>query len=237
MLNVKSYRLSKVNLTKGWKSEESARIFEYYKCNSHKGNRLRDPLEMVETMKDGAFYLIEDSERNIVGASASFYYYDSFVEAGGTRITLGGYGLQKIFHWVRLLDFKIFEQKNTTYCSLVADWNENSIRNIEKTGFSEWSPSNAELTMIGKTTSDHEDRKAIRYYKMPQDKIEAAADAAALNVLHLNENPIVKSKYHNEQMAFALDIKLVENSDLRQILQEMSDRATLNGVKPLKFDT
>lgn len=231
---MEAFRLTKANLMDGWKSEEASRILDYYEKHKHDGNRVRDPIDIINSLKVGAFYVIEDDQANPAGASASFGTFNKYVEAGGTRVTKEGFGFQKVFHWVRLIDFALFQTEDSVYFSVVADWNKQSISNIENSGFEQWKPTKPELALIGKLTEDSEAVGGILFYKQ-DGGVTPKVERAALNLLYLHENPVIKSRHVDETISLTLDVPLVNNNGLRSALQKLADSATARGERPMKL--
>lgn len=216
-----AYQLSKVNFENGWKSEVAAELFDFYEAHEHKGNRVRNPVQIIKSIKDGAFYVIRNRQGEIIASTATFCHFNNHFEAGATRVLVGGYGFQKVFHWLRLVDFHLFEDVNSTYFTAVAKWNEKSIGNIEAVGFNRWKPTKTELAELGKLSLDTENDDSPYLYRITKENRKELASQSACRLLECYDNPIIASKYHEAKITLSLDIRLLKNNSIRKLLRQI----------------
>ncbi len=215
-------RITKVNFNFADGAEEVERIFRFYEENPHNGNRLRDPYQLITTMQRGAAWVVEDTNKKIYGVSFNFPYFDTWMEAGGTRVILEGYGIHKVFFWARILEYIIFCKPGTEYFTIVADWNEKSQKNIDAMGFVRWKPDASMLAAIGKLGEDTS-AKEVFFCRLDQSVAESAACFAARQILSLNRNPILTNKRDNTEVHVILDLAVVRNNGLRSLLEGMAN--------------
>ena len=223
MTNIEGYFLRKINLGRGYKPEEAAKLFEFYDKNKHDGNRVRDPINILNALKSGQFFVVENSSGSILAASSTFNYGSIFIEAGGTRVLeeIQGLGIQKLFHHVRIVETAIFEDNYSDYITVVANWNDKSIKNIKKSGFKCWKPKKQDLAVLGKIDASGVEAENVSYYRIPKSDLHKNASDAAKNLMLLYNNPIIKSSHTEKVISLVLDIKILQNDRLKHLVEEL----------------
>lgn len=122
---------------------DSGKLLEFYYRNIDKMIRPRPEEVIRNAVENGAFFDVEDYERNIAGAAGAYEYLEhKYIEIGSTKILseIQGYGLHKLFITSRLLNTIYFmPPEECIFCAIKPD-NEKSIHSVSKMGFVKWNP-------------------------------------------------------------------------------------------------
>ena len=121
-------------------------VRRFFLANHSDYNKARGDHVLLERIEEHHFVIIEQAGA-IVGVAGTFRHGRNGVyrEAGATRITLNGFGLQKLTHYARSLHEHILEPGYQAYYSTVLDANHPSKHNMEQVGFVDWPDPPGEL--------------------------------------------------------------------------------------------
>ncbi|MBX3568902.1 MAG: hypothetical protein KF914_12645 [Rhizobiaceae bacterium] len=113
---------------------EVGRIYEFYEKNPSEFLRDRDPRQILESVKEAYGFTVESDAGEIVGVCFMFDYGGRDVEFGGTRITLNGFGLQKLLLQCRLAVAYSFDLFSRHCFTVVREANAASTRSVSTCG-------------------------------------------------------------------------------------------------------
>ncbi|MEM7226451.1 MAG: hypothetical protein AAF495_25995 [Pseudomonadota bacterium] len=116
-----------------------AAVKRFFLDNHSDYNKTRGDHLLLERIEAHHFVIIERAGA-IVGVAGTFRHGPGGIyrEAGATRITLNGFGLQRVTHYARSLHEHLLEPGYRDYYSTVVDANEASKHNMAKVGFVDW---------------------------------------------------------------------------------------------------
>lgn len=168
-------------------------IQEFYLSNHHEFLRARgDDLLLKSIINDRRAHIAIDGLGNLVGASSTFSLLDDrFRELGATRVLKNGFGLQRVFILLRVLqevvmDWEVDGVKNfDEIYSVAVDDNIWSQRNLVASGFIPWTPpkdlaaERARLSGTGAASN-------LRFFRLPLSKVPAMAQSL-LDVINNQE--------------------------------------------------
>ncbi len=173
-------------------------VKRYFLDNLSDYNVARSDDVLLERIGQRKFVIIEQRGVGFVGVSGTFDYGEDgdYREAGATRITLNGFGFQRILHYARALHEFILDYSYAAYFGTVVDGNTRSIRNIESIGFEKW-PDPDPLLVAEKAKASKPGRK-VEYYRLPNARLVDHAVA----LLQLEANPVLQRPDRNKPGAF-----------------------------------
>lgn len=206
--------------------EETERLVKYYKANSDIGNRVRDPLQLIHTVKKKKFYIVEDEYGSIHGVAACFDFFGRYKEAGGTRITKNGFNLQKILHWCRSINEVFIEPPDEKYFSIIAEWNDRSIRNTEGCGFRRWDPDDVFIREVIQN-DDPSYKQSKAFFELDLSNNSQVFKNHAQLLLDLFHNPVRLNGHTGHKLRLILDFPLMRTQELREGIVERIARGEM----------
>ena len=151
-------------------------VHRYFLEHHSAYNKARGDHLMLTRIKAHRFVIIEQAGA-IVGVAGTFRHgpHGIYREAGATRITLNGFGLQKVTHYARALHEHITAPGYRVYFGTVVDSNARSKHNMESVGFVAW-PSPDQGLVKPRRCLVEADRK-IDFYLLPKARLADHAKA------------------------------------------------------------
>ncbi len=186
--------------------EDLPAVKRYFLDNHSDYNKARGDHVLLERIQAHHFVIIERTGA-IVGVAGTFRHGPGGIyrEAGATRITLNGFGLQRVTHYARSLHEHLLEPGYQAYYSTVVDTNEASKHNLAKVGWVDWPDPPVQLAEH-RSTMVAADRR-IDFMRLPETRL--AEHAKALLALAAQPQLQRHDRTHpNRQDTAHLDLKL-----------------------------
>ena len=157
----------------------------YFLAHHSAYNKARGDPVLLDRIEQHRFVMIEQDGVGLVGVAGTFRH-GAFREAGATRITLNGFGLQKVTHYARSLHEHIVGPPPDVYYATVIDSDRRSLENMEQVGFVPWTDPDPQL--VSHRTAMAEPERVVDFLRLPQarlaDHARALLDLEATPVLH-----------------------------------------------------
>lgn len=195
-----------------------ASLYDFYDGNRHQFNAERDPMVLLDSLKDGGGIIIKDPEDKIVASSLLFRYGRKHTETGGTRVLKNGFKLQRVMKWYQTLSEYLFGWPDDHFFAFIAKGNGGSTANIEACGFKEIDMSMNFLTDLGVTTPEQiKEKKGLFTFDLSN------ISKIANDLLNIHENPVLKNRRTGEEIILKIDGLLLNNQGLLQILNKIKN--------------
>lgn len=143
-------------------------ILAFYESTRSPLNCPRNEEVFHSAIKDDRRMVIAEVEGEIVGASGVFgHLQGDYREVGATRVTLNGFGLQRLLYAVSIVhEVLVDDTYDFIYCTVLRD-NASSIHNIRKAAFVEWNDPCEALVAEKRRLAEETGRSSdVLYFKL-----------------------------------------------------------------------
>lgn len=192
---------------------EVGRIYEFYDKNPSEFLRDRDPRQILESVKEAYGFTVESNSGEIVGVSFMFDYGGRDIEFGGTRITLNGFGLQKLLLQCRLAVAFSFDLFSRHCFTVVRETNAASTRNVAMCGLPQRDDLAHDLGAYGVEDPARSNKPIFAIGRTIDSKTERLLAETRESLLALHEVGHIDG--HGKLLNVTLDFPPLKNPHLR----------------------
>ena len=161
-----SFRKIAITHSKTW---DRYNIVEFYSAYSNPGNMKRAEDDIADVIEENNYLQVTDGNRELLGVSATFRHLEGkYLELGGTRIILNGFGLQKDMLAIRIVQQSLLDPSFEEIYSTVVRGNTKSIEVLEKSGMVLWENVPSDLLEEKRRIAAAQGRSSeVLFYKFP----------------------------------------------------------------------
>lgn len=192
-----------------------AQIYDFYESNRHTFNAERDPMVLLDSLRNGSAVYILNPDEEIVASSLTFRYGSRHTETGGTRVIKNGFGLQRVMKWYQVVNDHLFRPPEGIYFAVVAKDNAASKANIERCGFIETEISEEFLFDLGIADSSLGEKAVFSFDDKQLPYISE-------QLLAVHREPVIKNKRSGEEIVLRIEGNLCRNAGLVKILENLA---------------
>ena len=199
-------------------------VRRFFLANHSDYNKARGDLVLIERIGQHHFVIIEQAGQ-VVGVAGTFRHGPNGIyrEAGATRITLNGFGLQKLTHYLRSLHEHLLEPGYQAYYSTVLDANHPSKHNMAAVGFVDWpDPPAALIAHRGAIVTP---ARKVDFMRLPDrclvDHAEALLALAAEPVLSRDDRAH-PGRRETARLTFEIEVLARCRSEIARLAEEAS---------------